>query len=85
MPPRSAQEIPQEAPKVIQATSGLCARPPPSPPQDALRRSKSASKPIPRGILRGPCSHFLCVLSASLIEAIPLGIVSGWAGGVTRA
>eukprot|EP00959_Pyramimonas_sp_CCMP1952_P046558 972406-Pyramimonas_sp.AAC.1 len=52
MPPRSAQEISQEAPKVIQATSGLFARPPP-PPQDALQTLQEASKTIPRGILRG--------------------------------
>eukprot|EP00959_Pyramimonas_sp_CCMP1952_P285152 5962146-Pyramimonas_sp.AAC.1 len=26
---------------------------------------------------------FLCALPTSLIEAIPLGIVSGWASGVT--
>eukprot|EP00959_Pyramimonas_sp_CCMP1952_P369432 7738010-Pyramimonas_sp.AAC.1 len=28
---------------------------------------------------------FLCVLPTSLIEAIPLDIVSGWAGGDSRS
>eukprot|EP00959_Pyramimonas_sp_CCMP1952_P058453 1220847-Pyramimonas_sp.AAC.1 len=28
---------------------------------------------------------FLCVLPTSLIQAIPLGIVSGWAGGGSRS
>eukprot|EP00959_Pyramimonas_sp_CCMP1952_P225717 4719952-Pyramimonas_sp.AAC.1 len=77
-PSRDPQEVPggtRDAPK---------APGPPRGPQDAREAQESpntaprAPKSVPRALQEGP---FLCLLPTFLIEAITLGIVSGWAGG----